>query len=373
MNILWISGSRIIGGAERVTFQVLGELRHRGHFISALYRDTPKFEQELREAGIRGYPANLGGSLNFVASIAIKRAFSELRPDIALVTTSDEWVWASVIPRGPTRLVLVRHMALPLPARVRRLANLRADAIVAVSEAVRTSLLRNASINPERLHVIPNPVRFEIRDSVPSSTLRMECRKSLGIPTDGRWSGFFGGTDPQKGIRDVLQAVGRIVDTIGPCNVLVCGRKSDDSHHPTVDELAVEYRVGDGQILYLGAIDAVEHAMMACDAIAIATHQSLSEGSPLTALEAMACGVPVAAYNVGGMAEVLGAGAEGGLLANPDDPNDLARQLGRLLGDHDFAINLAMRGLERMRARFNPKLAADRYESLFRQLVDRLR
>jgi glycosyltransferase involved in cell wall biosynthesis len=369
MKILWVTGSKIVGGAERVTFQVLGELRRRGHDISALYRYSPDFEQKLLAEKIRPQPANLGGSLNLPASLEIKRGFSKLRPHIALVTTSDEWVWASLVPRKRygTRLVLVRHMALALPAKVRWLANLRADAVVAVSETARATLQLKPGIEPARLFVIANPVRFPIRDSPPSPIMRSECRRALGLPIEGRWIGFFGGADPQKGIRDVLQALLRVRDELDNCNLLVCGRAARDSRFPTVRRLAAEYGLGDNSVRYLGQIDEVDKAITACDAVAIATHASLSEAAPLAALEAMACGTPIAGYAVGGIREVLGDGRAGALAA-PDQPEDLAKQLARILGDQDFATRLALSALERARLCFAPELAADRYESLFAQL-----
>jgi glycosyltransferase involved in cell wall biosynthesis len=370
MRILWITGSRIVGGAERVTFQILGELCRRGHQVSALYRFSPEFEQRLRAEQIEAHPANLGGSLNFPAIMTIKRALSNLRPDIALVTTSDEWVWASLAPRKPsgTRLVLVRHMALALPAKVRWLANLRADAVVAVSGAARNNLLLKPGIEPARLRVIANPVRFPIRDSPPSPVIRDECRRSMGLPIEGPLIGFFGGSEPQKGIRDILQAVRRIRDTMDDCNLLVCGRAAKDTRLPTVEQLAAEYGLGDGSVRYLGQIDQVDKAIIACDAVAIATHASLSEGAPLAALEAMACGTPVVGYAVGGIPELLGADGQAGVLAIPDQPDDLARHLAKILGDRELATKLATAALERSRACFTLELAVERYESLFAEL-----
>ncbi|HKV53040.1 MAG TPA: glycosyltransferase family 4 protein, partial [Candidatus Binataceae bacterium] len=266
-----------------------------------------------------------------------------------------------------TRLVLARHMALALPAKVRRLANRRADAVIAVSEAARASLLRKPGIEPARLHVISNPVRFPIRAQPPPLAARIESRRSLNLPAEGRWIGFFGGGEPQKGIRDVLIAVRQLQDCRGGCHLMVCGRPAKDSRLPSVDQMAAAYGLG-GVVHDMGSIEEVETAITACDVIAIATHASLSESAPLVALEAMACGTPLAAYAVGGIPELLGSPEEGGVLVAPENPEDLARQLRRLLTDTDLAMRGAMAALERARERFAPELAVDRYEALFTQL-----
>jgi glycosyltransferase involved in cell wall biosynthesis len=375
MHILWITGSSIVGGAERATLQILGELRRRGHLVSTLYRHSREFEYVLCAEKFHAYRANLGGSLNVFATFTIGKALAELRPDVAIVTSADEWVWASIArrDRSRTRLIFVRHMALALPARVRRLANWRADAIIAVSEASRDNLLIRPGIDAERVHIVPNPVRFNARENPPLPGDRAEARKALGIPMQGRWIGFFGGTEPKKGIRDVFQAMRDIVATMGACNVLVCGRRAKKAQAPSVEKLAAEYSIGSSSVHYLGQIEEVANAMTACDAVVIATHAALSEGQPLTALEAMACGTPVVAYATGGVKEVLGGDEDAGLLATPDNPADLVRQLSRILNDCDFAIGLARRALQRVSDKFSLQRIADDYESLIVQKSEKRR
>jgi glycosyltransferase involved in cell wall biosynthesis len=131
-----------------------------------------------------------------------------------------------------------------------------------------------------------------------------------------------------------------------------------------VDELATEYGIGNGSVHHLGQTEEVAKVMTACDVVAIATHAALSEGQPLTALEAMASGTPVAAYATGGLKEVLEKDDEAGLLAAPDDPADLVRQLSRILSDSDLAIRLARSGLQHVRDGFSLQRIADCYESL---------
>ena len=369
LRILWIAGSRIVGGAERVTLQVAGLLGQRGHQVCAIYPFGSDLESPLRATGISAEAACLGGSLNIRAIRAIERAIAAVLPDIALVTTSDEWVWSCLARRRParTRLVLVRHMALPLPAKVRWLANRRADAVIAVSEVVRASLTGRFGVAPARLHTIPNPVRFPIRDSLPAHAARIEARAALGLPGSGNWIGFFGGADPRKGIADLLHAMVRIRNEAIDCNLLLCGRglAGDDSQR--IERLVAQYGLQDA-VHNLGEINDVATALLASDAVALPTHTSLSEGLPLVVLEAMARGTPVVAYAIGGAVEALAGGA--GLLARPDDPAELARLLTRLLMERDFAAEVAARGLERARGRFAPDLAADRYESLFHDLCN---
>jgi glycosyltransferase involved in cell wall biosynthesis len=71
-------------------------------------------------------------------------------------------------------------------------------------------------------------------------------------------------------------------------------------------------------------------------------------------LEAMACGVPIAASRTGGIPYAV-AGA--GLLVEPRDPAALAAAVDRILGDHALAARLSRVGFERSRAFHWPRLA----------------
>lgn len=368
MKILWICGSRIVGGAERVTIQIAAQLRDRGHTLEVICPPRSALNAPLEQAHLESKAARLGGSLNVIAALDISRALARAQPDIALVTTSDEWVWASIVRRpARTRLVLVRHMSIPLPLNVRIIAGLRAGAIIAVSEAVRQSLIGTRAIRPALIEVIHNPVRFAPRGNPPALEERRAARAALAIPRAHRWIGFFGGLDEKKGIGDLVAAACEIANRIGPVSLLICGRPGSKNARP-LDEWARMLGAA-GAFHYLGETQRVQEAMTAADVVAVPTHSSLKEGLPLTPLEAMACGTPVVGYATGGTPEAIGPDGDAGLLADSDDPRSLAARLGDVLSNPALAQRLAAGGLRRVRQHFTPELAADRYETLFRNLL----
>ena len=73
---------------------------------------------------------------------------------------------------------------------------------------------------------------------------------------------------------------------------------------------------------------------------------SFEEGFGLTALEAMAAGVPVIASNRGSLPEVVG---DAGLLIDPDNPESLTEAMARLVADPTLRATCARRGLDRAR------------------------
>lgn len=360
MRILWLSGSRVAGGAERATLQLLALLRDRGHDVAVAAPADSRLQALCREPGIAIRPAALGAALKLRSWPAAAALLRDVAPDVALATGADEWLWSCLSPRPRhTRLVLARHMALPLSQRVRWLAARRADAVIAVSHAVRESLGR--TIPERRLHTIYNPVRFEPRAAPPSAAQRGAARQRLGLPPDGSWVGFFGGADPNKGVDDVAAALRPADGALGSVRLLLCGRRDA---RLSAAQLAARLRLN-GRLYDLGEIDDVREALTAADAVVMATHSRLSEALPAILIEAMACGTPVLAYASGGMAEVVGTDERAGRLARPDDAGDLARILTETLADPGAAQRRAAAALQRVRELFDPRLAADRYERLF--------
>lgn len=88
----------------------------------------------------------------------------------------------------------------------------------------------------------------------------------------------------------------------------------------------------------------------------------------LSILEAMACGLPVVATANGGPREITDEGKYG-LLADPDDPAELASQLLRLVGGGATWRMYATRGRERVRAYYGWRNAAEAYAGLAAEIV----
>jgi glycosyltransferase involved in cell wall biosynthesis len=90
------------------------------------------------------------------------------------------------------------------------------------------------------------------------------------------------------------------------------------------------------------------------------------EGMPMTPLEAIACGTPVVAHDVGGLHDIL-EGGTGGLLTGDHSAQGYATATIQLLGwDKKTLID---RGRQKLAARFSAQANADRMVGLYRTLV----
>jgi glycosyltransferase involved in cell wall biosynthesis len=97
---------------------------------------------------------------------------------------------------------------------------------------------------------------------------------------------------------------------------------------------------------------------------------SLSEGFPMSLLEAMAAGLPVVASAVGGVSEAVIDG-ETGLLVAPNDPDAMARALRTLLSEPDLRRRLGEAGRDRAVALFDLPRFRDAHLRLYRDALDR--
>jgi glycosyltransferase involved in cell wall biosynthesis len=119
-------------------------------------------------------------------------------------------------------------------------------------------------------------------------------------------------------------------------------------------------------ITMLGMRTDVRALLSASDAFLLS---SLSEGIPVTILEAMASGVPVAATNVGGVSEILDDSVTG-LLAPPADARRLADALLRLVQEPKLASSIAAAAKEVVHSRFSEPSMIAAYDQVYREVAD---
>jgi N-acetyl-alpha-D-glucosaminyl L-malate synthase BshA len=95
---------------------------------------------------------------------------------------------------------------------------------------------------------------------------------------------------------------------------------------------------------------------------------SQTESFGLAALEAMACGVPVVASDVGGVSEVVADG-ETGFLVAAGDIAGMARHVRRLLTDEDMRRHMSCAARHLAETQFRLAPAVDRYEAVYRRVL----
>ena len=178
-----------------------------------------------------------------------------------------------------------------------------ADALIAVSQALARKMI-SLGMPAERVHVLRNGVDPDVFFPVP----RSEARNRLGLREDARCVLGVGNLVHEKGF-DVLV---RALATLRDARLLLVG---DGPLRESLETLARQ--VAPGRVEFHGNMPQanLRFAYSAADALAL---PSLREGWPNVVLEALACGLPVVASNVGGIPEILGDDAPAALVDSRD-------------------------------------------------------
>jgi glycosyltransferase involved in cell wall biosynthesis len=299
-------------------------------------------EQPSRAASARGArsPADLWRLARAAARPAVYSFYPLLRRVPTVVTFHDaiaETHGDLVFP-GPWPRLLWRSKTW--------LARRQADRILTVSESARGEIVRRYGTGAH-VRVIPEAAGPEFRATGDAEALA-RVRARYGLPAGVPLLLHVGGLGPHKNLARLLAALEPLASAEPAWHLALVGNDTTDGFHTEVSVLRQAIRRGAlrGRVTLTGEVPDADLVLL-YSAATLLVLPSLAEGFGLPAVEAMACGLPVAASRGGSLPEVLG-GA--GALFDPLDPADIAAVVARLIGDAALRARLRERGLERSRA-----------------------
>lgn len=169
-----------------------------------------------------------------------------------------------------------------------------------------------------------------------------------------------------KGHSTFLRAAALVAASHPRCCFWLLGDETTDKGaRGRFEALATELGIRD-KVDFLGWRPDVPDVVRAVDVVAL---PSLNEGLPLAVLEAMACGRPVVATPVGGVAEAV-EDRRTGLLIPPNEPETLAAAIGVLLDDEPLRARLGQQARLAVEERFSLPRVVTRVERLYQELLD---
>ncbi len=221
-----------------------------------------------------------------------------------------------------------------------RLAWRRADRHVTVSQDARKQLSDVFGFPEESITVVsegPDEM-FRPLDNVDTAAVRQQFE----LPPDDPLILYVGGISPHKNLDGLLKALKQVPR---PWHLVAVGDYKNDSFwgcYQELVELAKEISLVD-HVTFTGYVPDEELVELFA-ASTMLVLPSMSEGFGLPVVEAMACGVPVAASNRNSIPEVLG---DSGLLFDPTSIDDIAKSISRVLEDRELRDLFRQRGLKR--------------------------
>lgn len=235
----------------------------------------------------------------------------------------------------------------------------RSDCVIASTPAEFDDLLEHYGADPAKLCVSPPGVDHQVFR--PGS--KEEARRFLGL-ADEPLLLFVGRIQPLKGLGLAVEALELLADEMSTVRLLVVGGPSGSGGIDELDRIRsrVEESGLRGRVKFISPQP--HHSLasfyQAADLLIV---PSRSESFGLVAVEAQACGLPVVAARVGGLAHVVSDG-ESGVLIDGHDPASYAKAALEILRDQQLAIRLSKGALE-VSEQFSWDVSGDRMLELY--------
>ncbi len=218
-----------------------------------------------------------------------------------------------------------------------------ADRIIAATPAEMAQLQWLYQADVRKIVVIPPGVDINHFYPIPAD----EAKEFIGVPPCGRMILFVGRIEPLKGLDVLLESISRLrqQDSLGEyrfCLIVIGGETETDSEMMSaemtrIQALREQYGLQD-LVAFLGkrAQDTLPYYYSAAEVVVVPSYY---ESFGMVALEAMACGTPVVASQVGGLAYLVQDGVTG-FTVPVDDPQALADRLMSLLSNPELRMKM---------------------------------
>ncbi|MFZ0531911.1 MAG: glycosyltransferase [Anaerolineales bacterium] len=224
-----------------------------------------------------------------------------------------------------------------------------ADKIIAATTAEYAQLLWLYQADVNKIMVIPPGVDICKFYPIPAD----EAKEYIGVPPCGRMLLFVGRIEPLKGLDVLIEAISIMrqdgVWKENPFCLAIIGGEPDESDEQDniemsrIKALSENYGLQDF-VTFLGkrSQDSLPYYYSAAEAVVV---PSQYESFGMVALEAMACGTPVVASHIGGLAYLVQDGITG-FTVPVDDPVELANRLSSLIQDPNLRDRMGKQAVQ---------------------------
>ncbi len=223
-----------------------------------------------------------------------------------------------------------------------------ADQIVAATKGEQNQLFDLYHVSHNQVTIIPPGVDIHHFYPIPSD----EAKEAIGISASDKVALFVGRIEPLKGVDTLLQAMAILKKNcrlfICPQYLIIIGGDPMGEEEKISDEMARLQALSreldlDDMVIFLGkrGQDTLPYYYSAAEVVVMPSHY---ESFGMVALEAMACGTPVIASRVGGLAYLVKDG-ETGYFVPAQNPEALADKLRALFVNHELRADFGARAV----------------------------
>lgn len=217
----------------------------------------------------------------------------------------------------------------------------------------------------KKISIIPNGVGFPEDYKRPDTTEKK--RKTVG---------FVGRIVPIKGIKSFLRAMKIVQEEIPDVEVYLIGPGEENPDYFRECRILVRMLQLENNVVFTGKADVSEYYPL----LDVFVLTSISEGQPLSILEAMSYGIPVVSTNVGASEDlIMGRDAEdeklgeAGVVTNVGSPVETAKAVLEILGDKAKQKKMSEVGTKRVKTHYGKDAMIKGYRDLYESYLTKSR
>lgn len=364
-----------VGGAEYQVKWLAEELAKKGHEV---YLFTPYGAEEFIDVDDRGFPKNIAlrKKNRNVLSDAFRMLYVftkwvwKIKPDVvhAHFAFSSGFLAVVTKPIHKAPVIITSHgediqlnTELNLGLRANRFKNIlikfalmNCDKHILISNSLKRDAKEAGSIE-ERIQIVynmyvPTNVRVTEKDDE-------NVKKKYGIPLDRKIILSVSRLHAQKGLRYLIEAMGRIVKEHPDAFLVIAG---DGEERERLEKIVKEKSL-ESDVMCTGFIDDREKQALtkSCNIFCM---PSVEEAFGIALFDPMHYSKPIVATNVGGIPELLGGS---NILVRKEDSAALSKAIIKLLSS---ATRAGQNGHEQLKY-FNPDVIVEQYEEVYYKLL----
>lgn len=357
------------GGAETVFIDLATRLPRDKYRSVVVIRGKGWVYDELRRRGVNPILVDAKGSFNWRYLSGLHRIIRQEKIDLVqshLLGSNVYCSLAGLITRIP--VVSTFHGSVDIGANERlkglkfRAINIGSQCVIAVSAGLREDIISRTSVNAKKIKIVYNGIHSS----------GFQCPHSDSLRQKYGWSdrdliiGSLGNIRPAKGYNILLQAAALLSQQKRSCRFVIAGQPDKKGLYQALlkqrDELGLKE-----QVRFLGFLDDPAEFLVNLD---LFLSSSISEGLPLSAIQAMAAQVPLLATRCGGYEELI-SNRENGWLVEVGNPVAIADAIGLLAEKPEIRIEMAKKARKHALEIFDSHVMLCAYEQIYDRLMRR--
>ena len=332
-----------LGGAEIAAYNIAKNLVQNGHEVQVITLSDQSFYQKREEAGfiIHQVPQLKTRFLGVIIFwLKILFLLKKINPEIIHVQSIAIGVPAFLAKKIFKKPYIVycrgSDVYLPWPRKslISSVVLRNADSVIALTEDMKRKIQEIWGIKTE---VIPNGIVVERFKGLSKEDGRLK----FGFEKEEKIIIFVGTLKKVKGIKYLIEAMNIVVENNPEAKLILIG---DGEEKEELKKIVQELNLGE-KVTFLGRKfnEEIPGYMVASDVFVL---PSLSEGFPVTILEAMAAGLPIIATKVGGVPEIIKEN-DNGFLVEPQNSLQIAEKILLLFQNENLRQKISQNNQEK--------------------------